>query len=467
MAAWRDDVRQAVRGRALHAPAADRLEAFDDALIEVDAAGMIVAVQDARTEQGAARLAALADRVAVLPPGQVLLPGFVDLHIHAPQWPQRGTALDLPLEHWLGEYTFPLEARYADADYAARVYDDLVAALLANGTTTAVYFASLHLPATQILAETCLRRGQRALVGRVAMDHPEICPAAYRDDSAEQAEAQTRALIAHIRALPGNDPPLVWPAITPRFIPACTDDLLHRLGRLAAETGCHVQTHASESDWEHGHVRDRCGMTDAAALGGFGLLTRRTVLAHGNFLDDGDLRIVRDAGAGIAHCPLSNVYFADAVFPLRAALSRAVHVGLGTDIAGGASPSMLDAARHAVAMSRALDSGVDPALPRQTRGRGAARIGPVTAFWLATAGGGMVLDLPVGLFRPGYAFDAVAIDPQAPGSNFALTRGESAAQALERIVHLATRANIARVWVAGRAVISPPGSPEEGSLWRA
>ncbi len=457
MADRRHDVTRAVRGRALHAPAADRLEAFDDALIEIDAAGTITAVQDARTPAGAARAASLGRAVVALSPGQVLLPGFVDLHIHAPQWPQRGTALDLPLERWLGEYTFPLEARYADTAYAAAVYDDLVASLLANGTTTAVYFASLHLPATRLLAETCLRRGQRAVVGRVAMDHPELCPPDYRDASAEIAEAETRALIAHIRALPGNTPPLVWPAITPRFIPACTDDLLHRLGRLAAETGCHVQTHASESDWEHAHVQSRCGMTDAAALAGFGLLTRRTVLAHGNFLDEADLLQVRQAGAGVAHCPLSNLYFADAVFPLRMALARAVHVGLGTDIAAGASPSMLDAARHAVAVSRALESGVDPRLPRAGRGRGQARIGPITAFWLATAGGGMVLDLPVGLFRPGHAFDAVVIDPDAPGSNLAIPAGDTAEQALERIVHLASRANIARVWVAGRQV-----TPEDG-----
>ena len=87
-----------------------------------------------------------------------------------------GKALDVPLEIWLRKYTFPLEARYADIDFAAPVYESLVDGLLANGTTTVLYFATIHLPATKLLADICLRRGQRALIGRVAMDDPEQCP---------------------------------------------------------------------------------------------------------------------------------------------------------------------------------------------------------------------------------------------------------------------------------------------------
>ncbi len=436
----------AVCGRALYAPAADRLELLPDALIEVDDAGMIRAVRPA----GAVPLPA--GPLVMLAPQQVLLPGLCDLHIHAPQWPQRGTALDRPLRDWLHADTFPLEARFADTDYAAAVYDDLVATLLANGTTTAVYFASRHLAATIRLAETCLHHGQRAVVGRVAMDHPGQCPDFYRDASADCAEAETRALIAAVRALPGNATALVWPAITPRFIPACSDDLLRRLGRLAAESGAHVQTHCSESDWQDAHVRARCGYGDTAALAGFGLLTRRTVLAHGIFMDDADLDAVGRAGAGIAHCPLSNFYFGDAVFPLRAALDRAVHVGLGTDIAAGASASVLEVARTAIAAARALESGVDPAIARHHRGRPGARIDAVTAFWLATAGGGIVLDLPIGLFRPGYAFDALLIDPHGAGSNLAHAADDTAERLLGRIIHTADRAAIRRVWVGGRVV---------------
>ena len=283
------------------------------------------------------------------------------------------------------------------------------------------------------------------------MDHPDLCPPYYRDASAAQAVADTRALIDHIRALPGN-PGRVRPVITPRFIPACTDDLLTRLGALAAATGCHVQTHCSESDWEHGHVQARCGCSDTEALRRFGLLTRRSVLAHGNLLADADLAAIRAAQAAVAHCPLSNAYFAGAVFPLRHALRRGVTVGLGTDIAGGAHPSMLDSARMAIAAARMLDSGVDPALPAATRGRAGSRIDAITAFWLATAAGGVALDLPIGQFRPGYQFDAILLDPAAPASNLFPQSGEAPARLLERIVQTAGRANVARVWVGGRVV---------------
>jgi guanine deaminase len=146
------------------------------------------------------------------------------------------------------------------------------------------------------------------------------------------------------------------------------------------------------------------------------------------------------------------VYFAGAVLPLRAALAKGVRVGLGTDISGGAHPSVLDSARMAVAMSLVLESGVDPARPAATRGRAGSRIGSAEAFWLATAGGAAVLGQATGLFREGCAFDALLLDAGQPGSNLRLDPGEGAARQLERIVHTAARADIARVWVAGRAV---------------
>ncbi len=427
-------------GTALHTPEPGRLEALENRLIVVDDQGVI---EDIRPGDPA-------DADIRLEPGQFLLPGLVDLHIHAPQWPQLGKALDVPLEIWLQRYTFPLESRYADVTYAESVWRSMIEGLLANGTTTALYFATIHLPASQRLAELCLDYGQRALVGRVAMDHPEQCPDGYRDASPELAEAETRAFIDHVRGLAGNQSGLVLPVITPRFIPSCTDELLHRLGRLAAETGCHVQTHCSESDWEHDHVKQRCGVSDSVALGRFGLLSRRTVLAHGNFIDEGDRALIKRAGAAIAHCPLSNVYFSDAVFPLRQALDEGLHVGLGSDVAGGASPSILASARHAVIASRTLESGVDPLLPRGERGRPGSRIDALEAFWLATAGGGISLDLPIGLFKPGYQLDALLVDVNS--GDMTLYPEDSPADILHKIVYLGGRANIRRVWVAGRQV---------------
>jgi guanine deaminase len=440
----------AVRGAVLHAPAADWLEGWDDALIEVDAAGTIAAVHPAAPEPLSDRYASTGELIR-LDRAQLLLPGLVDLHVHAPQFANLGTALDLPLERWLHDYTYPLEARFADVAYAEAAYEPLVETLLANGTTTAVYFGTLHTPATRRLADICLRRGQRAYVGRVAMDHPEQCPQDYRDRTAELAVAETKDFIASVHALPGNAG-LVHPMVTPRFIPACTDDLLRGLGNLAAETGTLVQTHCSESDWEHGHVLARCGCTDTEALRRFSLLAPHTVLAHGNFVTDADLALIRAAGAGIAHCPLSNLYFANAVFPLRSALAQGVRAGLGTDISGGAHPSLFDSARIATTVSRALETGVDPALPQDRRGRPGSRLDTVAAFWLATAGGAAVLGQNTGQFRAGQAFDALLLDPDNDASNLRFVAGEPWGRRLERIIHTAGRADVRRVWVAGKLV---------------
>jgi guanine deaminase len=252
--------------------------------------------------------------------------------------------------------------------------------------------------------------------------------------------------------MPGNHTGLIKPVITPRFIPSCTDELLRRLGAVARETGCHVQTHCSESDWEHDYVLKRCGKSDTAALDSFGLLSRRTILAHGNFVGAEDIALIRARGSGIAHCPLSNVYFSDAVFPLRKILQQGVHVGLGSDIAGGASPSILENARHAVIASRRLESGVDPTLTREARRRPDSRIDAVTAFWLATAGGGIALDLPVGMFKEGYQFDALIIDGRSRESNLRLNADDAPADILQKIIYLAGRTNIREVWIANRRV---------------
>ena len=262
-------------GTALQAPTRDRLELLREQVWLVGSGGQIDAVLARDSADGAALIERHrgSKTFCTLDEGQYFLPGLVDLHVHAPQWPQLGLALDEPLEVWLQKFTFPLEARFAELEFAESVYESLVSALLANGTTTAMYYASIHLPATQKLAEICLRRSQRALIGRVAMDHEDQCPPFYRDQSAAIATAETRSFIAYVQALPGNAGRIL-PVITPRFIPACTDELLRNLGSLAVEIGCHVQTHCSESDWEHRFVIDRCGVSDTQALEGFGLLSR-------------------------------------------------------------------------------------------------------------------------------------------------------------------------------------------------
>ena len=322
--------------------------------------------------------------------------------------------------------------------------------LLACGTTTAVYFSSNHHEATTLLAQACARHGQRALVGRVAMDHPTGTPEWYRDST---ARAGVEASEASVEAIGAIGSPLVEPIITPRFTPACTDALLEGLGELAEATGARVQTHCSESDWHHGYALDRFGATDSTALDGFGLLRPHTVLAHGDHLTGDDMALLEQRRAGVAHCPLSNAYFANAVFGVRRAVAAGVGVGLGSDISGGARPGLLGVCQDAVTVSRLLEDGVDPALSPDERGVPESRIDTVTAFWLATAGGAAVLDLPVGLIEPGRQFDAIAVRTDRPGGTIRLWDGiDDEARAFEKVVRLATADDIARVWVDGCTV---------------
>jgi guanine deaminase len=442
-----------VSGTFFHAPSLGMVELLRDALVAIGADGRITrVVQAGDPDQAPLRAAAATEDRLVQLAGGYLLPGFVDLHIHAPQYPQLGKALHVPLEVWLQRYTFPLEARYADIAFARRNYARLVGDLLANGTTTALYFATIHSEATQLLVDLCLERGQRALIGKVAMDNPQECPDFYRDASTEAGLQGTRALIDYVRRHPDNGEHLVQPVVTPRFIPSCTDEMLEGLGGLARDTGCHVQTHCSESDWEHDYVLARHGRTDTESLDAFGLITRRTVLAHSNFIAEADMTRIAARGAGVAHCPLSNVYFSNAVFPLRAALAKGVRVGLGTDISGGPSASMFESCRMAVAASRLLEEGVDASLPPGRRGRGGSRIDFRDAFYLATAGGGDVLDMPVGRFAPGQHFDAMLIDPDASAGTIRLDDQDEDEDVLQKILFTASRANIGSVWVGGRAV---------------
>ena len=440
----------AVRAALFQTPERDRLE-HRTVVVEVDAAGLIAQVHDAHTAAAADAIANAATVVSV-PDGSVLLPGLVDLHVHAPQWPQLGTGLDLPLEQWLFEHTFPLEARYADAAFATSVWDSLVPTLLAHGTTTAVYYATVHEAATTALGEACVRHGQRAFVGRVAMDHPEGTPEWYRDVSASAAVDASQRSIESITNLFGNAG-LVRPIITPRFIPACSDALLAGLGELAAATGELVQTHCSESDWEHAYVLDRFGVTDSVRLAQFGLARDHSVLAHCGHVTAADLGVLSSIGAGVAHCPLSNSYFGDAVFPTRKALDGGVRVGLGTDIAGGSGVGLLGQAAMAVTVSRMLEDGVDAAVARAKRGVAGSRIDAVEAFWLATCGGADVLGIAVGLIEPGRQFDAIVVDTARSGSGLRYwPEVDSAERLFEKIVRLAGAADITDVWVAGRKV---------------
>jgi guanine deaminase len=385
-----------------------------------------------------------------LPADQYILPGFVDLHIHAPQWAQAGTALDLPLYDWLNTYTFPLEAKFSDKEFANEVYSDLVSQLLKNGTTTALYFATVHRESSVRLAEICSEKGQRGLVGKVVMDDPEQTPDYYRDEKAETAIADTEEFIKEVLALNTKTPQGVYPVVTPRFIPSCTDEALAGLGALAAKYDVHIQSHCSESDWAHSFVFERFGKNDAFALNDFGLLGEKAVMAHAGFLSDADMGLFAEKGTAVAHCPISNAYFGNAVTPVAKLLNEyQVEVGLGSDISGGFSPSLFDNIKQAVISSRMLEDGVDKDCCSEKRGVTGSRLTLNEAFYLATAGGGESLSLPIGKLAVGFAWDVQFVTTKELPI---FTKSEPLLDIFQKIVYLSRPESIQKVWVQGRKV---------------
>ncbi|CAL5228621.1 g11785 [Coccomyxa viridis] len=440
-----------------------------------------------------------------IPEGRFMCPGFIDLHIHAPQYSYTGTATDRPLMDWLDHYTFPREAQMQDLKEAKAQYSQLVQRLISNGTTTAVMFGSLHLEPTMLLADTLHQAGLRAYVGKVCMDRNSKD---YYQHSLEQNLADTEAFVRHVRSLKST---LVHPVVTPRFVPSCSPSLLQGLGRLAQEHDCHVQSHISESlDNDafvhalHPEVNGR----DARLYEQAGLLTQRTVMAHGVTLTTSELRLLADRGTAIAHCPLSNFYFADVPLDVQRCLKAGVKVGLGTDVAGGYSPSMLSAMRSAVITSKAVrmmhidaarrapasclsasaagndgsassepvpaagsehheGSASSPALAHQREHAAAQQqrsaveeaaargtLGYKEAFWLATMGGAHALGLQdtVGSFRVGKEFDAIMVDTELR-EPFDVFSTDSLLDRFEKFVNLGDDRNVRAVWIQGGLVI--------------
>lgn len=384
------------------------------ALIVIDQSGMIEGILEVGDPdyQVTKEKVSADDKLIVVPQGQVILPGFIDLHLHAPQWPQAGLALDKPLASWLDDYTFLLEAKYQDLTFAQTVYPDLVQNILANGTTTVLFFGTIHNPANLVLAQTCLKQGLRSLIGRVAMDNPDQTPTYYRDASSKAALQDTESFIHQLTELGQGQALAPIPVITPRFVPSCTPTTLQGLGKLAAQYDLPIQSHLSESNWEHQYAIDHYGHHDAEVLDHFGLLTERAVMDHATQLTPADEQLVADRQTSLAHCPISNGYFGNGTLATRRLMQAGVKIGLGSDISGGYSVSIYDNLRQAVTVSQMRVDGVT----NQDQGETDSRISILNAFYLATVGGGQSLHLPIGQIAPGFQADLQIVQekPMAP-----------------------------------------------------
>ncbi|KAI5926678.1 hypothetical protein F4810DRAFT_653066 [Camillea tinctor] len=458
-------------GTFIHSKRLDELQYLHDTAICVNTTGKIVAIEP-ECDQSKAE-ASLYPKlgwtthdviVTAAKEGQFFFPGFIDTHLHAPQYPNVGIFGKSTLLDWLNTYTFPMEASMASLSKARKVYTRCVRRTLAHGTTTATYFATIHVESTNLLADLCLSMGQRAFIGRVCMD--QLGPDYYLDESAEQGLAATRANIAHIRSI-DRDFELVSPIITPRFAPACSADMLRRLGDLAAETRLPVQTHVSENVSEIALVREL--FPDSPHYTGVyeqaGLLGDRTILAHAIHLSDEEADLVARRKAKVAHCPCSNSAITSGEARVRWLLEKGIDVGLGTDMSGGYSPSVLEAARLACLVSNHLAMPNKQADGCSQSEKEKSKLSVEEVLYLATRGGAEVVGLSskVGSFEVGMDWDAQLIgldmvseeavdDYTDDGGNVEIFGWETWEDLVAKWLFNGDDRNTKKVWVRGRLV---------------
>lgn len=437
-----------IQGTYFSAGTVDQLKIGVNNLVCIDDQGMIERVLTPQERDYQVILQEAKKRGNLLKLGnhQYLLPGFIDLHVHAPQWPQAGLALDLPLEEWLNHYTFPLEAKFKNPAFATKVYHSFVHELLSQGTTAAMMFGTIHNKANMILARQAATQGLRAFIGQVVMDNPAETPTYYRNQSAKAALVATEKFIHTMGDLQATTATDVVPVITPRFVPSCTDEALQGLGDLARKYDLPVQSHLSESNWEHGYAIDRFGMHDTAVMDHFHLLTSRAVMAHGTQLTSDDWQVLRQHQTAIAHCPISNVYFGNAVLPVKRLLGLHNRLGMGSDISGGYSPSIYHNLRQAVQSSQELQDGVDNQLVPADRGVAGSRITMTNAFYLATVGGAAALHLKTGKIVPGYQADFQVVNAHPALVDLGLQ------DVFQRLMYQTEQSDIESVYVGGSRV---------------
>ena len=330
--------------------------------------------------------------------GMLVMPGMVDLHIHAPQYAYRGLGMDMELLDWLNAYAFPEEIKYADKDYAARAYSIFAEAVKKSATTRLAVFGTVHNYATLLLAEALERTGCVSFVGKVNMDRNS--PDKLREPGAMYSSDDTERFIIEIQSKYRN----TYPIITPRFTPSCTDELMELLGKLSEKYGIPVQSHLSENPGEVEWVKELCPWASfyGETYDRFGLFgsPAKTIMAHCVYSGEEEIALMKKNGVFIAHCPGSNMNVASGIAPIRKYLDMDMRVGLGSDVAGGNSESIFTAMVDALQSSKLYWRLVDQSMKPLTVSE---------AFYMATKGGGRFFGM-VGSFERGYEFDAVVID---------------------------------------------------------
>ena len=363
----------------------------------------------------------------------VMIPAFSDLHVHAPQFPQRGLGMDLLLADWLNTYTFPQEARYADPEYAAEVYETFLKSLIENGTFHACVYGTIHRESTSGLLERMEELKLRAFVGKVNMD---IQSPDYLRETAEESLRETELFLEKYS---GNR--YAKPIITPRFAPTCSFELLKGLGKLGRKYSVGMQTHLVESRWEAAEsirLNPEC-ICDTQVFEKAGLLENGPVIAaHFIFPTDEDIRILKKSGGYAVQCPDATVNVIAGIMRTSFLADTGVRLAIGSDIAGGHLPGIYTQAARSVQLSK-LKAFYEPEENRS--------IPFANAFHMATKEGGSLFG-KVGSLEPGYVFDALVI------RNFSDPfRTAAPEETVERFCYTGNQADILAGFIDGTEVL--------------
>ena len=400
-------------------------ECFEDGLLIVDG-GRIARVGDAEP-----LLAEAGSDVDVVDyRGKLIVPGFIDCHVHFSQLDIIGSFGEQLLD-WLNRYAFPEEAKFADPGHAREVARVFVEELLRNGTTSALVFGTVHAHSADAIFEVAAAKNMRLIAGKVLMD--THCPEKLRDDPAS-AYADSKALIEkwHGRGRLGY-------AITPRFALTSSGEQLAAAGRLAAEyPDVWVHTHLAENMEEVEEIArlfpDRRSYLDVYDR--FGLLRERSVFAHCLHMDAIDRGTMAAKQGAAAFCPTSNLFLGSGLFDLPRMREAGIHCGLGTDVGGGTSLSLLKTMREAYKVLHLQQQPLPP-------GR---------ALYLATLGAAqaLYLDDRIGNFTVGKEADFVVLDPRGTSISAHRTAlASSLGELLFALIVLGDDRNVAATYLQG------------------
>ncbi len=358
----------------------------------------------------------------------LIIPGFVDLHVHAPQYYQRGLGMDMELFEWLEKYTFHQEAQFSDLEYAREVYSHFAEELIRRGTLCASIYATIHKPATELLFEILSNKGIRAFVGKVNMDRN--CPDGLKEDTKDSLR-ETEDLIEKYM-----NNTLVKPILTPRFVPTCSDDLLEGLGELAIKFNIPVQSHLSENWNEVKWVKELHHEGNYTSVYyEKGLLGHTpTLMAHCIHLNEEEIELISKNDVIAVHCPESNLNLGSGIMPVRKMLKKGVSIGLGSDVGAGHDLSMANTMVRAIQLSKVA----------KVFGPEQEQLTFEETFHMATKGGGSFFG-NAGSFENGYMFDALVIDDTGLGC-----QNLSVIERLKRFVYVGDDRNITARFVQGR-----------------